>query len=596
MLNHFRTRLAGIDALPQLAALGLVSGVLAGAVIILFRLAIEHLQVNFLPGGNTESYESLSLSMRFLLPTAGGLAIGLIFHSVNKMGSGGVQVGIVHVLERLAYHQGHLPLRNFILQFVGAAISIVSGHSVGREGPGVHLGAASSSLLGQWLRLPNNSIQILVACGGAASIAASFNTPIAGVIFAMEVIMMEYTIAGFTPIILAAVSATALTRFMFGAEPAFVVPSLHLASLFELPYLMIMGLVIGTLAAAFITSLKWLTKISSNIVIWQRLTLAGALTGLCALLVPEVMGIGYDTVNQAMLGQLGVGLLLIVVLFKMLATTIGLGLGLPGGVIGPTLVIGAAAGGLLGLVADTVFPGQVASPGFYAMLGMGAMMGAVLQAPLAALLAMFELTANPNIILPGMLAVVVSGITSSHLFRCESVFLTLLNARGLNYHNDPIAQSLRRVGVVSAMNTSFVHAPRNIDMTTAKGLLERQPAWVIITEANDANIQQPRALLLTTDLALFLQSQADAQSELSETAESAESAESAETIDLLEIPAKREDIAQINQQATLQQALDTMNEKNVDALCVNLTQTGNIKNIIGVVTRQTVKSHYQSVN
>lgn len=579
MLNNFRTRLAAIDALPQLAVLGLLSGLLAGAVIILFRLAIEHAQSSFLPGGDTENYEALSASMRFLLPTAGGLAIGLIFHSAQKLGGGNVQVGIVHVMERLAYHQGHLPLRNFILQFVGATISLVSGHSVGREGPGVHLGAASSSLLGQWLRLPNNSIRTLVACGAAASIAASFNTPIAGVIFAMEVIMMEYTIAGFAPIILAAVSATALTRFVFGAEPAFSVPALQLASLFELPYLLIMGLVIGALAAAFITTIKWLAKTSSQIIIWQRLTLAGALTGLCALVVPEVMGVGYDTVNQAMLGQLSLGLLFMVVLFKMLATTIGLGLGLPGGLIGPTLVIGAAAGGLLGFLAETLFPGQVASPGFYAMLGMGAMMGATLQAPLAALLAMLELTANPNIILPGMLVVVVSGIISSHLFRCESVFLTLLKARGLDVRSDPVAQSLRRVGVVSALNPAFVLTPRQINTATAEDLLTHQPLWIIVRDVVESDDPQPDVLLLAADLALFLQSQTETP---------------IIEIDLLDIPAQRENLALINPQATLQQALDTMNEKGVDALCVTPGQT--VTGTMGVVTRQSIESHYRGAS
>ncbi len=591
MLNNFRIRLASIDALPQLAVLGLISGLLAGAVIILFRLGIEYAQSSFLPGGDTENYEALSANMRFLLPTAGGLAIGLIFHSVQKMGGGNVQVGIVHVLERLAYHQSHLPLRNFVLQFVGATISLVSGHSVGREGPGVHLGAASSSLLGQWLHLPNNSIQTLVACGAAASIAASFNTPIAGVIFAMEVIMMEYTIAGFAPIILAAVSATALTRFVFGAEPAFSVPPLQLASLFELPYLLVMGLVIGALAAAFITSLKWLTKTSSHIIIWQRLTLAGALTGACAVVMPEIMGVGYDTVNQSMLGQLGIGLLLMVIVFKMMATTIGLGLGLPGGLIGPTLVIGAAAGGVMGFLAEMIFPGQVASPGFYAMLGMGAMMGATLQAPLAALLAMLELTANPNIILPGMLVVVISGITSSHLFRCESVFLTMLKAHNLDVRNDPVAQSLRRIGVASALNPSFVHAPCRVNMTTAEDLLRHQPLWIIVTEDDEADERIPNAqksetkkimiLLLAADLALFLRSQTEVQ---------------IGDIDLLDIPAQREDLGQISQQATLQQALDTMNEKGVDALCVNPSKTNDTAGIIGVITRQSVESHYRGLS
>jgi H+/Cl- antiporter ClcA len=477
----------------------------------------------------------------------------------------------VHVLERLAYHQSHLPLRNMILQFVGATISLVSGHSVGREGPGVHLGSASSSLLGQYLHLPNNSIQTLVACGAAASIAASFNTPIAGVVFAMEVIVMEYTIAGFAPVILAAVSATALTRFVFGAAPAFSVPSLHLASLYELPYLLIMGLVIGALAAWFIASLKWITETSSKIVIWKRMALAGVLTGLCAVIVPEIMGVGYDTVNQAMLGQIGIGLLLMVVLFKILATTIGLGLGLPGGLIGPTLVIGAAAGGLLGHLAEMIFPGQVASPGFYAMLGMGAMMGATLQAPLAALLAMLELTANPNIILPGMLAVVVSGITSSHLFGRESVFLTLLKARGLDMRSDPVAQSLRRVGVVSALNASFVHAPREISTAAAEKLLAHQPLWIIVDEEHKSPV-----LLLAADLALFINTQ-----------------QNDDNIDLLEIPAQRENVAHIQQQATLQEALNRMNEKAVDALCVTVNSANTKSEIIGILTRQNVESHYR---
>lgn len=569
MLEKFRTRLASVDALPQLAVLGLISGLLAGTVIIAFRLLIENSQLAFLPGGSSENYEALSMLTRFALPAAGGLLIGIIFHSLAARGN--VQVGIVHVLERLAYYQGHLPLRNFILQFIGAAISIISGHSVGREGPSVHLGSASGSLLGQWLHLPNNSIQTLVACGAAASIAASFNTPLAGVVFAMEVIMMEYTIAGFTPVILAAVSATALTRYTFGAEPAFSVPPLQLASLLELPYLLVMGIVIGALAAVFIAALKWLTQAGNRLAIWQRMTLAGVLTGLCAVVIPEIMGVGYDTVNQAMLGELGLWLLFMVVLFKLIATTVGLGLGLPGGLIGPTLVIGAAAGGLLGHLAEMAFPGQVASPGFYAMLGMGAMMGATLQAPLAALLAMLELTVNPNIILPGMLAVVASGITSSHLFGHESVFIALLKARGLDYRSDPLAQSLRRIGVASVVNRAFVHAPRLIDDAMAEKLLHSQPLWIVVDDG-----ENPDVLLLAADLARFLSSDSEHTD-----------------IDLLQIPAHREDTTNIGQQATLQQALDTMNDKGVDNLCVLRHMARGKSDIIGVITRQAVESHYR---
>ena len=579
MLERFRSRLASVDALPQLAILGLVSGLLAGAVIVAFRILIAEIQEDFLPGGNAENYEALSATARFSLPLIGGVVIGLIFQSLNN--AGGVQVGIVHVLERLSYNQGHLPVRNFMLQFIGAGLSIISGHSVGREGPGVHLGAASGSFLGQWLNLPNNSIQTLVACGAAASIAASFNTPLAGVIFAMEVIMMEYTITGFTPVILSAVSATALAQLVFGAEPAFTLPSLQLNTQLELFYLIVIGLVTGTLAAVFISSLKWVTKVSNPLNIFQRMTLAGILTGLCALVVPEIMSIGYDTVNQTMLGQIGAGVLILIVLFKIIATTVGLGLGLPGGLIGPALFIGAAAGGVLGLFAEQIFPGQTASSGFYAIVGMGAMMGATLQAPLAALIALLELTANPHIILPGMLAIIASGITSSHLFKQESVFLTLSKARGMDYRSNPIAQSLRRVGVVSVMNVSFVETDHNISDSGASSLLTSMPLWIVVRQN-----KMPVALLLAADLSLYLSEHAE---EISETNEQEVE------IDLLEIPALRQDVVPINKQATLQQALDNMNQKHVDAVYVTINSSAENPTVIGIITRQSVESQYHDL-
>ncbi|NOX76903.1 MAG: CBS domain-containing protein [Gammaproteobacteria bacterium] len=580
MLERFRTRLASVDALPQLAVLGLLSGLMAGAVIVAFRLLVENVQGGLLPGGDIEAYEKLPLLVRFLLPALGGLAIGVLFQYLGRSGS--VQVGVVHVLERLAHHQGHLPLRNLALQFVSAAMSIISGHSVGREGPGVHLGSASGSLLGQWLHLPNNSIRTLVACGAAASIAASFNTPLAGVIFSMEVILMEYTIAGFTPVILAAVSATALTRFVFGADPAFGAPPLELGSLLELPYLMLMGVLIGALAAVFIGSTQRVAEASSHIPVWKRMTLAGVVTGVIALWVPEIMGIGYDTVNQSLLGEIGMGLLFTIVAFKIIATTVGLGLGLPGSLIGPTLVVGAAAGGALGHIAAMIFPGEVASPGFYAMLGMGAMMGATLQAPLAALMALLELTANPNIILPGMLAVVISCMTSSHLFGRESVFLTLLKARGLDYRSNPVTQSLRRVGVASVLNTSFAVSPARISLAAADAALDSQPLWIAVTaNTDDANTNplahEPVCLLLAADLARYLSANPQIDPSF---------------IDLLEIPAQREKVACITTQATLQQALETMNTAGVDALCVT-HHANTTRRVMGIVTRKTVESHYR---
>lgn len=169
-LDNFRLRVSRAEALSQLSILGIITGVIAGVAIILLRTVIEFTQAAFLPDANPENYEALAPVWRVVVPLTGGMILGLLFHLAPEAGR---HVGVVHVLERLAYHQGQLPLRNAIMQFIGAVISIVSGHSVGREGPPIHLGAASGSLPGQKLGLPNNSLRVLVGCGVAAAIAAS---------------------------------------------------------------------------------------------------------------------------------------------------------------------------------------------------------------------------------------------------------------------------------------------------------------------------------------------------------------------------------------------------------------------------------------
>ncbi|MGD8566548.1 MAG: chloride channel protein [Gammaproteobacteria bacterium] len=569
MLEKIRLKLAGAEALPLLVLLGIVVGVFAALIIIAFRLMIETSQAAFLPQGNAENYEALSLTMRFLLPFVGALIIAALFFVFYR---GAVPIGIVHVLERLAYHQANLPFRNFMAQFAGAAISIICGHSVGREGPGVHLGAAAGSFIGQWLKLPNNTLRILVACGASASIAASFNTPIAGVIFAMEVIVMEYTIAGFAPIMLSAVSGALLTQAVFGVDPVFLVPALKLATVKELAALLVMGLVIGSLAAAFIRLMRLTIKTTASMAYLYRMGLAGLLTGICAMVLPQVMGIGYDTMNAAITGELGIGLLVAIVVAKMLVTTISLGLGLPGGLIGPTLIVGAAAGGAIGIVAQTIMPNDVASVGFYAMLGMAAMMGATLQAPLAALMALLELTVNTNIILPGMLVVIVASLTSSHLFRQQGIFLMLLKERGLDFRNNPIAQALRRVGVSSIMSRSFVQAPHQVRRQEAQSLLQTEPEWIVIEKDN-----APTALMPSVELVQYL------------------TMNQQDDIDLLDIPGTRYDCMAVGIRDTLQTVLDRMEEQQQDVVYVGQqSRRADERYLIhGIVTRQMIETHYR---
>ena len=571
MLENLRLKLARAEALPLLIVLGIFTGLFAGGIIICFRLLIETIQSEFLSQGDPENYESLSMAMRFVLPFAGAALIGAMFHWLFK---GPIPVGIVHVLERLAYHQGQLPVKNFIAQFFTAAISIISGHSVGREGPGVHLGAAGGSFLGQWLKLPNNTLRILVACGAAASIAASFNTPIAGVIFAMEVIVMEYTLAGFAPIIISAVSATILTQAVFSGAPVFAFASaLKLSTLSEFSALVVLGVIVGALAALFNWLLRLTTIKTKSFAFMVRMLMAGAVTGVIAMGVPEVMGIGYDTVNLAIAGELALGILVIIVLAKIVATAIGLGLGLPGGLIGPTLVIGAAAGGIIGIIMQSINGSEATSVGFYAMLGMAAMMGATLQAPLAALMALLELTVNTHVILPGMLVVIIAGVTSSHLFKQQGIFLMLLKERGLDFSNSPIAQSLRRVGVSSVMSRSLTQCEHTMNRDQATKLVESQPEWIVIEKDNKLVSIMPSA-----ELATFLSMNEDV-----------------DEMDLLEIPGQRYDSDLIQVRDTLQVALEKMDDKHLDVLYVGhqpVSESDKIR-IEGIVTRHMVETAYR---
>ena len=566
-LEPLRLHLSRPDALLQLAVLGTVTGLLAGGVIVAFRWVIESVQAQWLPNGDIEGYEMLSTWGRLLAPILGGIALGLLFKAFAK---GRYVVGIVHVMERLAYHQGYLSLRGLLLQFFGGAIAIISGHSVGREGPGVHLGAASGSLLGRRLGLPNNSLRTLVGCGTAASIAASFNTPLAGVIFALEVVMMDYTLASFMPVILSAVAATSVSVAVFGSEPVFNIPLQEMNSLLELPYILLLGVIVGAFSAGLIHLTQLVADRFRERDFLLRTTLAGVIVGLCGLAYPQVMGIGYDSVDAALLGELSLGLLAGIAIFKLLATASAVALGVPGGIIGPTLLIGAMVGGFLGLVSELLTPEYSSGSGFYALLGLGAMMGATLQAPLAALTAMMELTGHPAIIFPGMLAVVVAGLTSSELFGKPSVFRVLLRARGLDYRNDPVMAALRRVGVASVMERQFVRAPRMLPCEQIPALLAGEPKWILVDEDNT-----PITLMPAVDLI-----RACKETEY-------------DTLDLVKIPADRRQVLPIFREADLEQAREALQSGKGEALYVERTIAPGIKRIYGILTREQIEAAYR---
>ena len=570
-LEQIRLTLSHPDALLMLVMIGLLAGVLSGGVIVLFRLAVEGTLAGVLPGGHDENFEGLPGWLRLFLPILGGLAIGLLFH---KAANGQTLMGVGRVLERLTYHQGYIGFREFLLQFAGAAIALVSGQSVGREGPHVYLGAAAGSLLGQRLSLPNNSIRTLVGCGVAAAIAASFNTPLAGVIFALEVVMMEYTLVSFLPVMLAAVSGNAVSIFFLGSAPAFVVPALEMGSLQEMPAVVMLGLMTGTIAACFIHLSQLFSRYGRPYPFWWQTTMAGLVVGVCALFAPEVMGVGYDTVTSALLGEYALPALLLILCCKVIATSACGGFGVPAGMVGPSLFMGAIIGAVAGNLMNFWFPEVSSSTTFYVLLGMGAMMGASLQAPLAGLTAMLELTYNPAVVMPGMLAIVVANLTASELFGKESIFISLLRSSGFDYRTSPVLQALRRVGVGSVMKKHFVQHDRTISLEEVEELLSEKPEWLLIEEEGN-----PVALMRAVDLARYIQN--------------AEAEEGGmEEIDLMEIPAWRAQAAPIRLQASLQEALELLDGQLVESLYVESKSSTGRHRIYGVLTREHVESAY----
>ena len=565
-LERRRHFLATRQAEITLAFLGLLAGILSGAIIILFRLSIEFLQQGFMSSHDPEGYEALAAAWRFSLPVGGAILLALGIYLVKPASR---TVGILHVMERLQYHEGHLPVRNMLVQFFGGIVALASGQSLGREGPSVHLGAGVSSLIGQYLSLPNNSVRTLVACGAAAAIAASFNTPLAGVIFAMEVIVMEYTIAGFTPVILGAVAATAMSRAVFGEETAFLVPTIGSATLTDLIYITLMGIAIGAASAGFVALIRWLRqrliKQSPLIV----LPLVGLLVGILGVSVPEVLGTGYDTVNLAVAGQLGMQLMVVILIAKFVASAVCVSSFMPGGLIGPAIVMGSLAGGLYSQ-AINYLPAIDSEPTLYAMLGMGAMMSATLQAPLAGLLALLEMTGSPALIMPAMLAVVSANMAAKSLFGQRSVFLQMLQDSGLVYRNDPVSLGLRRIGVTAAMNRKVVISDPEITREHAKQLLNQEPQWIVIRQGTDKALLMPGS-----NLAAYI-----------------DEGEVPDKIQLTEVPGQRQEALPVHSQATLYEVRRIMDEYKIDAVYVRQRVGSGSYRTLGVLQRPDVQASY----
>lgn len=521
-----------------------------------------------------ENYESLPLHIRALAPVIGCLLLAAVIRLSKQAWR---PQGLGHVIERFTFYQGYLPWQNTLHQFFSALVALASGLSAGREGPAVHLGAGVSSYLGQLFKLPNNSIRLLVGCGTAAAIGASFNTPIAGVIFAMEVIMAEYTLVGFTPIIIASVSATAVSQWFLGSDSLFALTPSKLFTLAELPWVTASGIIIGIFASVFMTIAAQLHS-KHHWLLELRFLLAGALTALAAWLLPTLLGTGYDLVNLSSSGEFSLLFLLLLAIGKLVLTATTMGLGVPIGIIGPLLVIGALLGTALGQIGGYLVDIPVSHISVYTMIGMAAMMAGSLQAPLAALMALLELTNNSHIILPGMLAVISATLSCRYLIEQPSLFHYIARVKGVSLEHTPLSQLLSRTGVGAAMSRSFVTTENVLTYDAVRILLTHKPDWILMLDEEKA----PRFLMATAELANYfylIEQQSDTKAPSEQL-----------SLKLSNIPAdQRFSVQEIPLQATLDQALKQITQTQAEALFVIQSN----RKIQGILTRSMIEQYYR---
>ncbi|WP_420414517.1 chloride channel protein [Roseibium sp.] len=411
--------------------LAIIIGVLVAAAAIIFRTMIGLFQWPWLRTTTELTMQAAAAQpwwVILLAPALGGLAVGWILHKFHPYQRAG---GVADVIEARAYGGRGLPLRAGLWSGLVTTISLGCGASAGREGPVVHLGATVGAAVCEKLSLPDSARRVLLGCAVASAVSASFNAPIAGVLFAHEVILGHYAVSAFVPIVLASVMGTLLVRWWFGDVAAFVIPQYEITSYLEIPAFALLGLTCAAVAIIFQFALIGTDWTARNITmpLWLRPVLGGLAVGTLGIFFPGILGVGYEATDLALKHELPLFTLLSLLVVKTAATAITLASRFGGGIFSPALYLGAMTGGAFGLIAASVFPEMASSHGLYAILGMGAVAAAVLGAPVSTTMIVFELTGGYALSIALLLAVsIATGLTQA--VHGKSYFHWQLGMRG----------------------------------------------------------------------------------------------------------------------------------------------------------------------
>jgi CIC family chloride channel protein len=446
-------RRATTSPVPRVWLAAILVGLLAGYAAIGFRLAIGGVQFLWLGDGTENLFRILADTPAWVIvagPTLAGLIVGLWLTYIQPNQR---PEAIADVIEARAIGAGRMPVWRGLGAAIVSIISLGGGASSGREGPAVHLGATLGSYLGVRFGFSPTHLRTLLAAGAASAVAASFNAPIAGVIFALEVVLGHYALRASGPIVIASVIGALLVRFHMGSSPTFVLPEYMIASLADFPAFAVLGVISAIIAVVFMQVAMKTDDLARKVTIplWLRPVIGGLLLGLIGLAFPEVLGVGYAATDAALQGEFSLTLLLSLVAMKIIATAITIASRFGGGVFSPSLYLGAMAGGAFGLILSYTVPDiAFSSHGVYALVGMGAVAGAVLGAPLSTLLIAFELTGGYEMTVALMVAIsIATALTQG--FLGKSFFQWQLERRGLNLYGGPRWQILQTVLVQDFM-------------------------------------------------------------------------------------------------------------------------------------------------
>jgi len=483
--------------------IAMVVGVVAGFGAVLFRNLIHWIEDLAFDGG-AEVFSFLGEYYIVIIPALGGLLVGPLVYFCAREAKGH---GVPEVMIAVAKNGGRIRARVAAVKTLASAITIGTGGSVGREGPIVQIGATVGSTIGQRLRLPEDWIKTLVACGAAGGISATFNAPIAGVFFALEVILGSFSTRNFSVVVVSSVVAAAVSHAFFPNEANLVVPEYKLESALELPFYGVLGILAAFTGIAFVIVLYFFEDAFDRLRFPEYLkpVLGGLCVGALGLYSTDLFGVGYGALEKASNGEMMVATALVLLGLKILATSITVGSGGSGGVFAPSLFLGAVLGIAFGGIAQRFFPEIIGPVGAYAIVGMAAVFSSTSRAPITAVVILFELTRDYSIILPLMLCVVVSTVVSQLLLK-DGIYTRKMRRKGVEIPGEERFDALEQVRVGDVMTKDFKSVPVDYPLDRLESRFKEAGQRGLLVVAEDGGLE---GVVTVTDLESALREGSD---------------------------------------------------------------------------------------